>query len=718
MDEIILLNRVRVDIGNVSGSLSELMQYATLKGFNDNYEPQEKPRLVGTWTVNDWYISEQLTQARNTFDGLTIIENNEFLIDFNNLAVQTLDSTQPNYNPAVAIILHNNGIGNLLDFYYHETGGKYFLTKSEAAAITSFGRMFYNQSTVTDVNRICGTVGANYTLTSADLSSFTSIEELLFSKSSNLTSVEIASGVNLKSYLISSANHYNLKLVDLNFSPNGNYNALVADVLSNPLTENIAYNYTLIESGFVFNENVKILLALNNQNDAGIYGGNHQIQLYRQKLNEGLGFYDLEYNQSVNNRLIGNRMFANVNYFELGNFYVKNLSTGTIIGTRSPVSPTPTSLRVGGTTVCQLAIMDGNEIVHNFKMVNGVLVDDVEKFQFPVIIDDYYKIGSLTYQNCTNFSIWNFVQKLVTTQNTQLNQINVTLPLTMSGSIADLISIVNLWNNQSGENSNLKISGNYTVNDASITIAQCEAIGYNPNGSSDTQTITKIYGLSVTIDRGTLIVLQSYDPNADGYNPAVCIILEQAGYGSYIDVNDKTKGWFMTQTQASSISNFNDTFKGKTTVSDVNGIVGVVGTSYNFTSFIEFKYFTGITLLSFNKTNFYNTSLLSSIEFPNTLNTINTMWCSNSGLMTSGFNMKFPDTVSTIGGNAFRGVPFGTQTNYFLTFYGLVPPNLNADNPFYTRPTKIYVPAEAIDSYKSAANWSSYASIIEAIPSD
>jgi len=37
-NEIILLNRVRVDIGNVSGSLSELMQYATLKGFNDNYE--------------------------------------------------------------------------------------------------------------------------------------------------------------------------------------------------------------------------------------------------------------------------------------------------------------------------------------------------------------------------------------------------------------------------------------------------------------------------------------------------------------------------------------------------------------------------------------------------------------------------------------------------------------------------------------------------------
>lgn len=301
MDEIILLNRVRVDIGNVSGSLSELMQYATLKGFNDNYEPQEKPRLVGTWTINYWYTSEQLTQARNTFDGLTIIENNEFLIDFNNLAVQTLDSTQPNYNPAVAIILQSNNIGILLD---------------------------------------------------------------------------------------------------------------------------------------------------------------------------------------------------------------------------SPV------------------------------------------------------------------------------------------------------------------------------------------------------------------------------------------------------IDGQTGRWFMTQTQASSISNFNDTFKGKTTVSDVNGIVGVVGTSYNFTSFIEFKYFTGITLLSDGKTNFSNTSLLDSIEFPNTLNTLNTMWCSNSRLMTAGFNMKFPVTLSTIGGNAFKGVPFGTQINYFLTFYGLTPPNLSADNAFYSPPTKIYVPAEAVNSYKSAANWSTYASIIEAIPSN
>lgn len=329
------------------------------------------------------------------------------------------------------------------------------------------------------------------------------------------------------------------------------------------------------------------------------------------------------------------------------------------------------------------------------------------------------KIQSLTFRECPLIDGFDLLKTIAGANNTALSTVNVTLPAAISGPIADLITIANLWNSNTGEASNLKVYGSYTVTDESLTTAQCAAIGYDPSGAA-TQMSSKIYGLMVTIDQSTIveIILQSYDPNADGYNPAVCIILEQAGYGSYIDVNDKTKGWFMTQTQASSISNFNHTFKGKTTVSDVNGIVGVVGTSYNFTSFIEFKYFTSITLLSGLKTNFSNTSLLDSIEFPNTLNTLNDQWCSNSRLMTAGFNMKFPVTLSTIGDNAFRGVPFGTQTNYFLTFYGLTPPNLSANNAFYNTPTKIYVPAEAVNSYKSAASWSAYASIIEAIPSN
>ena len=111
-NELIILDRVRIDIGNVSGSLSKLLSYSFLKGFDDNYQPQEKPRLVGTWTVNDWYTQEQLVQAQNTFDGLTIVENQNYLLDFSQIAVQVLDDTQPNYNPALAILLQAAGYGN------------------------------------------------------------------------------------------------------------------------------------------------------------------------------------------------------------------------------------------------------------------------------------------------------------------------------------------------------------------------------------------------------------------------------------------------------------------------------------------------------------------------------------------------------------------------------------------------------------------------------
>ena len=38
-EELILLNRIRADIGNVEGSLSDLMELSDMAGFNDNYEP-------------------------------------------------------------------------------------------------------------------------------------------------------------------------------------------------------------------------------------------------------------------------------------------------------------------------------------------------------------------------------------------------------------------------------------------------------------------------------------------------------------------------------------------------------------------------------------------------------------------------------------------------------------------------------------------------------
>lgn len=202
---VILLNRVRVDIGNVSGSLSELMQYSTLNGFNDAYEPQTKPRLVGTWTINDWYTQEQLTQAQNTFDGLTIITNPNYLLNFNQLAVQTIDSTKPNYNPAVAIILNEKSKGTLVNDPFVSGGGRWFIRKSDAANISNIGdnslsSWFSGKSIVTDsIGIVSSDTTLSYEFDEFDeleyFTGVTSINRGAFGSCTNLETVNIPSSV-------------------------------------------------------------------------------------------------------------------------------------------------------------------------------------------------------------------------------------------------------------------------------------------------------------------------------------------------------------------------------------------------------------------------------------------------------------------------------------------------------------------------------------------
>lgn len=156
------LTRIRLDIGNISGSIQELMSYSTLNGFNDDYEPQVKPRLVGTWTINSYYTTAEKEAATAAFDGLTIIDDSNYLVD--NLieqdafAIQTLDPDKPNYNPAAAILLNSKGTattnGHTLSIPLISGGGKWFITKTDASAITSVGTIFRGETTVTDTEGI------------------------------------------------------------------------------------------------------------------------------------------------------------------------------------------------------------------------------------------------------------------------------------------------------------------------------------------------------------------------------------------------------------------------------------------------------------------------------------------------------------------------------------------------------------------------------------
>lgn len=76
--------------------------------------------------------------------------------------------------------------------------------------------------------------------------------------------------------------------------------------------------------------------------------------------------------------------------------------------------------------------------------------------------------------------------------------------------------------------------------------------------------------------------------------------------------------------------------------------------------------------------------------------------------------INFPPSITNI-----LGIPFGGNNTYNFIFklYMVNPPSIlpNAMGN-ETNITKIYVPAESVEAYKTATNWSNYANKIEAIP--
>ena len=335
-------------------------------------------------------------------------------------------------------------------------------------------------------------------------------------------------------------------------------------------------------------------------------------------------------------------------------------------------------------------------------------------------VGDLSKIQSLTFRDCPLIDGFVLLKNIAEANNTSLNQVDVTLPNSISGSISDLISIANRWSSNSGtgENSNIKVLGSYTVTDAILTESQCVAVGYDPQGSA-TQMSSKIYGLMITIDQSTIqkVILQSYDPNAEGYNPAVCIYLSNRNYGTYVDSNDYTKGWFLTKSQAENINGslfvYDSIGDGQT---DVNAIVsesnGDTTKYYYFEKFSEFRYFTSIDSLDWQQ--FMNCTYLELLVFPNTVLSSAAAFRGIGQNTNEGVIIDFGS-----GYNRFSGYNPAARYKYFIfrnTTPVVVSGNIYEDA--FKSPEKIYVPESAVDAYKSAAFWSNYASIIEKIPDE
>ena len=108
-----------------------------------------------------------------------------------------------------------------------------------------------------------------------------------------------------------------------------------------------------------------------------------------------------------------------------------------------------------------------------------------------------------------------------------------------------------------------------------------------------------------------------------------------------------------------------------------------------------------------------NQSKVTSITIPNSVTTISLGAFYQSKLT----SIDLPASVTSIGNNAFYGCTSLTS----ITIRATTPPTLDSSYsstfPTTSQSYTIYVPASAVDTYKTTSRWSYWASKIQAIPS-
>ena len=138
------------------------------------------------------------------------------------------------------------------------------------------------------------------------------------------------------------------------------------------------------------------------------------------------------------------------------------------------------------------------------------------------------------------------------------------------------------------------------------------------------------------------------------------------------------------------------------------------GTSIAESAFQNCKGLTSVTIPNFVTSIGYNVfndcTGLTSVTIGNSVTEIG----SSAFIFCRGLtSITIPNSVTSISDYAFDGCSGLTS----VTIQATTPPTLGGSSAFSdTNNCPIYVPAESVDAYKQATNWSAYADRIQAIP--
>lgn len=559
MAELILLNRIRGDIGEYSGSLSELLSLSSLKGFNDNYEPQAKPRLVGTWTINDWYTTDQLAQVQDTFDGLTIVEDPNWLINFDDLAVQVIDNTKPNYNPAVAILMHGAGFGKV----FNEpvvTGqeGRWILLKADAAKISSFSCFAY-KTDVVDTECI---VSKN-----ADTYSFEYFPEFEYFTGVGVTGTAGNPGTG-------DTFCYSTKLKYIKTPPQlstfgyctfmGISNSCIVDVL-NSSTARLQLDET--SADFRIRSNSYFTIG------GRYYDVNHLSKYIIIYVGTGNKYKDLKkLQEQVDYQPAA---YSRVKIKTWYDYTAPHLSFDDGLVTMSVERPSTIYYTTDGTT----PTVNSTQYTEPFNwdsvgVIKAMAIQTIDNVDDIAYADDFYAAEVETPVISYNTS----ANQVVITSNTS----DATIYYTLDGTHPTLESF--------------KYSGPIdTTNLGDIVKVRCFA---TKEGMNDSDVINKICvqddSLWGTDSETSSFAVQCMDSAKPNYNPAVCIILDNNN-----KLTDKLFdcGGYLSKSDAGNITTINTWFKGITSVVDNKQMISLIPGTYDFDSFRELKYFTGINTI-------------------------------------------------------------------------------------------------------------------------